>query len=145
MYVIDSRQGFENAAARLLSIKVIIMDSNANAKTIRDPTKHEYVYPFRSLNGTVCYKRVINSMMHWLTTQHEEPDSGEIMKMVVNKAESWTSMRMTYLSQSMNGITDVRVFDMEQIIELNEAQTYDDMWASLMGFRESYRLAYIKQ
>ena len=67
------------------------------------------------------------------------------MKMVVNKAESWTSMRMTYLSQSTNGITDVRVFDMEQIIELNEAQTYDDMWASLMGLRESYRLAYIKQ
>jgi len=121
------------------------MDPNVTTHTIRDPTKHEYKYPFRSLNGTVCYRQVINSMMHWLSVQEEDFDANETMKMVVNRAESWTSMRMTYLSQVQANYPDRRLFDIEQIIELGNAKTYDDMWSSLMNFRESYRLSYTKQ
>jgi hypothetical protein len=123
----------------------IIMSKNANPATIRTSSKPTYVYPFRSLNGTVCYREVINSMMGWLENQENYSHVDEKLEMVTNKAESWNMMRMTYLSQCEKVTADVRLFDMEQIIELNNAGTYNNMCTSLLGFRESYRLSYVRQ
>jgi hypothetical protein len=122
------------------------MNTTTNTNTLSykagTPTKATYAYPFRSLNGAVCYKEVINSMMKFLSYQNDETNTNETMNMVTNKAESWTSMRITHLNQSKVHSADLRVFDMDQIMELNNAETYDDMWSSLLKFKDSQRLAY---
>jgi hypothetical protein len=128
-------------------------------KSINAP---KYTYSFGSLNGTVCYRQVINSMIKMVeyetgiriekTNIHEneldEPDPNEhdeIKKELINKAESWTSMRMMHMCTIDYRIDDDRVFSYEQIHELTKTCGLHNMVRLLGMMMESDTLRFMKQ
>jgi hypothetical protein len=113
-----------------------------NRITTTDRNAPIYTYSLGSLNGCICYRQVVMSMMHWLNCQNEGYAELMNIETIVNKAESWTSMRVQYLSTTTNPVPDVRLFDSDQINQLRKADNYDDAFNLLMTFRESYRLSF---
>jgi hypothetical protein len=135
--VIEPAQVLQEAQATIVYQHPIM-----NRITSTDRNAPIYTYSLGSLNGCVCYRQVVMSMIYWLNSQHEGYAELTNIETIVNKAESWTSMRMQYLSTTMNPAPDGRVFDSDQIHQLQKADNYDDAFNLLMSFRDSYRLSF---
>jgi hypothetical protein len=116
-----------------------------NRITTTDRNAPLYTYSLGSLNGCICYRQTILSMMYWLGHQDEGFTALQNMETIVDKAESWTSMRVQYLSSVTITVPDRRLFDSEQIQELKKADNYDEMFNLLLSFRESSRLSFENQ
>jgi len=122
-----------------------------------------YTYSFGSLNGTVCYKQVINSMIKMIEyetgikivktgiyeNELDKPGLNEhdkeIKNELINKAQSWNSMRMTHICTIDYQIDDNRIFSYEQSHELAKTCGLRSMIKLLGMMRELDTFRFTKQ
>lgn len=90
-------------------------------------SESEHVYTIESLSGGMSYDTVIRSIKHWIKDVDDIFDHLEFVTKITKTIENWNAKRSEMLCDHNYPIRDTRLFEYEQLITINNANSTENL------------------